>query len=264
MQNGSFYELVKRDQFQITLLDKSSGQNVIFPIVKIIAFTTERKKMTIVVKNPLDNNRLYAFTKGADEAIFKITKDSKGKRGEESNETKLQRRQVDEFAEQGLRTLVFAMRVLDEGVTEAQVQQLLSDEEIERNMTVIGVSGLADKLQEDVKMCISEFIGAGIKTWIVTGDKDSTAKSIGYETGILDHSRDLLQLSHGNEIDFDKNALVNKIIAESGNKDLMISGSAVSILIQAVEEEMRPEVRQKIIDAFMQAKGFVIYRSSPK
>lgn len=131
-------------------------------------------------------------------------------------------------------------------------------------MTVIGVSGLADKLQEDVKMCISEFIDAGIKTWIVTGDKDSTAKSIGYETGILDSSRDLLQLSNGNEIDFDKNALVNKIIAESGNKDLMISGSAVSILIQAVEEEKMPEVRQKIIDAFMQAKGFVIYRSSPK
>ena len=46
--------------------------------------------MTIVVKNPLDNNRLYVFTKGADEAIFKITKDC-GK-DEESNETKLQRR----------------------------------------------------------------------------------------------------------------------------------------------------------------------------
>ena len=92
-------------------------------------------------------------------------------------------------------------------------------------------------------MCINEFISAGIKTWIVTGDKDSTAKAIGYDCGILDHSRDLLELSHGNEINFDKKALINMLISESGKKDLMISGSAVSILIRAVEEEIRPEER---------------------
>ena len=38
------------------------------------------------------------------------------------------------------------MKVLEEGVTEAEVQNLLEDEEIELDMTVIGVSGLADKL----------------------------------------------------------------------------------------------------------------------
>lgn len=61
--------------------------------------------------------------------------------------------------------------------------------EIERDLEILGVSGLADKLQEDVRSCISDFIDAGIKVWIVTGDKDSTARSIGYECGILDNSR---------------------------------------------------------------------------
>ena len=71
----------------------------------------------------------------------------------------------------------------------------MSEEDIEKDLTLIGVSGLADKLQEDVKPCISDFIQAGIKIWIVTGDKDSTAKSVGYDTGILDHDRELLKLS---------------------------------------------------------------------
>lgn len=51
----------------------------------------------------------------------------------------------------------------------------MHDSEIERELTLIGVTGQADKLQEDVKICISDFIDADIKVWIVTGDKDSTA-----------------------------------------------------------------------------------------
>ena len=71
----------------------------------------------------------------------------------------------------------------------------MSEQDLEKDFTLIGVSGLADKLQEDVKKCISDFIEAEIKIWIVTGDKDSTAKSVGYDCGILDHSRDMLQLT---------------------------------------------------------------------
>ena len=39
-----------------------------------ISFTVERKKQSIVVRNPLDGNRIYVFTKGADEAIFGLIK----------------------------------------------------------------------------------------------------------------------------------------------------------------------------------------------
>ena len=69
------------------------------------------------------------------------------------------------------------MRVLD--LEESQILKM-SDDEIERDFELLGVSGLADRLQENVKDCINDFIDAGIKVWIVTGDKDSTAKSIGY------------------------------------------------------------------------------------
>lgn len=71
VQAGDRYEIVKRDQFSITLLQKASGQELVFKIVRVIAFSTDRKMMSVVVRNPLDNDRLYVFTKGADEVIFK-------------------------------------------------------------------------------------------------------------------------------------------------------------------------------------------------
>ena len=54
---------------------------------------------------------------------------------------------------------------------------------------------MADSLQEEVKECINDFIDANIKCWIVTGDKDSTAKQIGYQCGILDETRKMVNLS---------------------------------------------------------------------
>ena len=97
-------------------------------------------------------------------------------------------------------------------------------------MKLIGVSGLADKLQEDVKHCVSDFIEAGIKVWIVTGDKDSTAKSIGYQTGILNEGREMLKLSPSDEKTINKDALINNICLQTGDQDLMISGTAIAVL----------------------------------
>ena len=62
----------------------------------------------------------------------------------------------------------------------------------------------------------------------------------------------------------DKDNLLKRILRESGDKDVMISGTAISVLISAIEEEKDKVRRQSLIDAFLQAKGFVVYRSSPK
>jgi len=76
-------------------------------------FTVERKKHTVVVRNPEDY-RLYAFMKGADEAVFPLLRSDEADR----DELEAQKDAVDAFAEDGLRTLVFAMRVFDAGLSE--------------------------------------------------------------------------------------------------------------------------------------------------
>ena len=129
----------------------------------------------------------------------------------------------------------------------------MSDAEIESNLELIGVAGSADKMQEDVHSCISDFKAAGIKVWIVTGDKDSTARAVGYQSGILSQDREILHLT--SELAMDKTALVNKICSGSINKDLMISGTAFEVLLEVMrgleENASMKETRKNLADAFI-------------
>ena len=60
--------------------------------------------------------------------------------------------------------------------------------EIETNMTLIGSTAIEDRLQEDVQTTIVSLKEAGIKVWVLTGDKIETAIQIGYATGLLDET----------------------------------------------------------------------------
>jgi len=60
------------------------------------------------------------------------------------------------------------------------------DEEIEKEMTIVGTTAIEDKLQDQVKDSIEFMRRAGIKVWVLTGDKVGTAKMIGLTTGLLE------------------------------------------------------------------------------
>ena len=60
--------------------------------------------------------------------------------------------------------------------------------EIETDMTLVGSTAIEDRLQDDVEQTIINLKDAGIKIWVLTGDKVETAIQIGYSTGLLnDH-----------------------------------------------------------------------------
>ena len=60
-----------------------------------------------------------------------------------------------------------------------------SIKKVESNLLLLGVTGVDDLLQENVKSCISDFRDANIKVWMLTGDKGLTAKQIGKSCGII-------------------------------------------------------------------------------
>ena len=78
-----------------------------------------------------------------------------------------------EMAEQGLRTLFFAYKEIKGN------WKNMPDEQLESDLHLLGVTGVEDKLQVDVKHCISDFRHSGIKVWMLTGDAGITAKQIG-------------------------------------------------------------------------------------
>jgi P-type E1-E2 ATPase len=59
---------------------------------------------------------------------------------------------------------------------------------IEQNLELIGSTAIEDKLQDDVADTIQFIRKAGIKLWVLTGDKVETAINIGFSSGLLDNN----------------------------------------------------------------------------
>ena len=140
-----------------------------YRLVRQIKFDSARRMMSVIVAD--QNGDLFIFSKGADSAILPLCADK------ESEKYKSTVEHIEKFAEQGMRTLAFAYRALTD-VSEAFLNAC-SDEQLEAELSLLGATGVEDMLQEDVQKCISDFQEAGVRTWIVTGDKNSTAKCIG-------------------------------------------------------------------------------------
>ena len=107
---------------------------------------------------------------------------------------------LGEFAKEGLRTLVLGMRVLTEqectewlaiyksaAVSLSDRKTLLTEAavKIEKDLHIVGATAIEDKLQKNVPQTISTLGKAGIKLWVLTGDKRETAVEIGYSTHVL-------------------------------------------------------------------------------
>ena len=56
---------------------------------------------------------------------------------------------------------------------------------LEKDVRVLGCTGVLDELQDDIKQCIQDFRDAAIKVWMLTGDMGKTAEKIGIQTGLL-------------------------------------------------------------------------------
>ena len=107
---------------------------------------------------------------------------------------------LGEFASEGLRTLVLGVRFLTDNECDMWLDQFtaaataLKDRkakltkaalEIERDLHIVGATAIEDKLQVGVPDTIATLEKAGIKLWVLTGDKRETAIEIGYSTKVL-------------------------------------------------------------------------------
>lgn len=176
-------------------LDPVSGQKVnrVYELLHVLEFTSSRKRMSVMVRNP--ENQLLLLCKGADSVMFERL----SKHGQQFEaET---RRHINRYAEAGLRTLVIAYRELGEDEYRIWEKEFLkaktsvtSDrealvasaaEKIERDLILLGATAVEDKLQKGVPECIDKLAQAGIKVWVLTGDKMETAINIGYACSLL-------------------------------------------------------------------------------
>ena len=181
---------------------KIGEKSLTFEILKVLGFSSERRRMSIIVK---DKSGIKLYTKGADcEIIKRLSKKSLKNENYEIISNGLMK-----FSKKGLRTLMIAFRKINDKDYASWVNKLHEDELnienkqkmidklydiIENNLTLIGGTVVEDKLQENVPETIKELRAAGIKIWVLTGDKLDTAKNIGYSCNLLSGEQKLFTL----------------------------------------------------------------------
>ncbi|KAG6844765.1 hypothetical protein H0H87_003988 [Tephrocybe sp. NHM501043] len=199
------------------------GQREKWTPLKVLEFNSTRKRMSVVMRNP--EGRLILYCKGADSVIYeRLAKDHDPVLKEKTS------KDMEMFANNGLRTLCIAYRWLDEdeymswskkfddaanSIEHRDEEIDKANELIEHSLHILGATALEDKLQEGVPEAIETLHQAGIKLWIltgamptshfamlynkeadlVTGDKLQTAIEIGFSCNLLKNTMDIMILS---------------------------------------------------------------------
>lgn len=209
------------------------GEDCHYQVLSTIEFNSTRKRMSSIIRMP--DGKIMLYTKGADSVIYARLK--KGEQHELRRETA---EHLELFAREGLRTLCIAEKEISEAeyhawkkehdaaaaaIDNREEKMEAAAELIEQDFTLIGGTAIEDRLQDGVPDTIELLGQAGIKLWVLTGDKVETAINIGFSCNLLNNSMDLIHI----KIDESEDDVVNddvllKQAEEELDKNLRIFG----------------------------------------
>ncbi|KAF9361516.1 putative aminophospholipid-translocase [Mortierella sp. NVP85] len=230
--------LVFRDISNIHIRN-SSGDTFEFEVLQLFPFTSETKRMGIIVRD-LATGEITFFEKGADVVMAKIVQYNDWLEEECGN-----------MAREGLRTLVVARKKLSEEMYQefeakyhvaktsisdrtnamnAVVNQLL-----EQDLELLGVTGVEDKLQDNVKATLETLRNAGLKIWMLTGDKIETATCIAISSKLVARN----QVIHSVAKLKDEQSAQDELEAIKIKRDccLVIDGESIQLYLDHLREE---------------------------
>ncbi|XP_050074258.1 phospholipid-transporting ATPase IF [Anopheles maculipalpis] len=154
----------------------------------VLEFTSDRKRMSIIVRDA--HGQIWLYTKGAESHVLPLCA--------HSPLIETTQRHIDEFAKLGLRTLAVARRRLTEQEFRTFSDELMEagsslvdraelveacQRRIETNLELLGATAVEDALQDDVQDTLQALGQAGIRVWVLTGDKVETALNIALSCG---------------------------------------------------------------------------------
>lgn len=94
------------------------------------------------------------------------------------------------FADWSTRYSKVAVTVFDDPNARTAALDVLHDE-IESDLMLLGATAIEDRLQDGVPECIQVLSQAGIKIWVLTGDKVETAVNVGFLCGLLQNTKEV-------------------------------------------------------------------------
>ena len=250
------------------------GKRRFYKILHVLEFTSARKRMSVIVED--DEKNILLFCKGADNVIYERLHAA----AEDSEDAKLGTttlNHLEDFATVGLRTLCFAYCQLNRDFYEKwktndyePASTAIADREgqlenayakIEKDFYLIGASAIEDRLQDQVPETIYMMRQAGIRVWMLTGDKQETAVNIGFSCKLIDHSQELFSLDC-DSLEETKRSLIDyrqraeAIVAEKRPLALIITGRTMKFVF-------KPVTRENFMYLSLNCKSVICCRVSP-
>ncbi|KAF2397067.1 phospholipid-translocating P-type ATPase [Trichodelitschia bisporula] len=232
-------QLLHRDRTDMVLRSVKSGRDTVrVRILNVFPFTSEGKRMGIIVQFLHGQNdtsdEIWFYQKGADTVMSTIVAANDWLDEETAN-----------MAREGLRTLVVGRKKLStEHFTEftrqySQAALSLQGRDIamadivaqflERDLELLGVTGVEDKLQRDVKPSLELLRNAGIKIWMLTGDKVETARCVAISSKLVARGQYIHTIAKLKRKDAAHDSL--SFLTSKPDACLLIDGESLSLML---------------------------------
>ncbi|XP_044317095.1 phospholipid-transporting ATPase IF isoform X2 [Drosophila rhopaloa] len=221
-----------------------------FQRLHVLEFTSDRKRMSVIVRDA--EGRKWIYTKGAESYVFPLCANSSADLVSKTDA------HISDFARLGLRTLAIARRLiadeeyqdflteLAQANSSLENRKQLSEEcysKIESNLDLLGATAVEDALQDDVADTLVSLQAAGIKIWVLTGDKVETALNIALSCGHIPPDAKkyfIIECKNREEMLLHLNALDREIIFGIGQEcALLIDGKSLGVALAEASSEFR-------------------------
>ncbi len=232
--------LVLQERSMSRIVLRASGGTILsYDILAEFPFTSEAKRMGIIVQSR-ETAEITLYVKGADSVISQCVQYNDWLDEECGN-----------LAREGLRTLVFAKRTLSPADYErfsadwlaARTSPLNRKEAmanvqsgIETNMQLLALTGVEDRLQPNVRETLEKLRHAGIKIWMLTGDKVETATCIAVSSRLAERSQGMFTITGITSRNEAMRAL-SRFKTQSSSDVLIVDGTSLQTFLDMFAEE---------------------------
>lgn len=194
LTNAESKDVLNSTSSTLTLDSIANASLLQYQILQMFPFTSESKRMGIIVKD-INTDEITFYLKGADIIMSSIV---------EQNDWCLH--ECTNMAKEGLRTLVVAKKIITHDeyeaferdytaarlcVTDRGARIQAAIESLECNMELLCLTGVEDCLQDRVPQTLELLRKAGVKIWMLTGDKLETATCIAKSSHLVESNQEI-------------------------------------------------------------------------